>query len=242
MPSAIRAVLCAVCGQRFKSAHPKAKYCSRSCKLSHAPGCAPSRNLGALRSKRVRVAPSPRECIVCSTAFEALGKQKRCGLCRDNNWVAKTACGGCGSMFFARPNQIFCSRPCIPATVAIGERPCPRCGEPTTSGSNAFCPPCKKAARRDNNRRKNVKRRGGPQPSRRISIHEVCQRDGWRCHLCGKRVSDRYASPHPLSATLDHLIPLADGGSDEPENLALAHRDCNTRRNTGGTVQLLLFG
>jgi 5-methylcytosine-specific restriction endonuclease McrA len=49
-------------------------------------------------------------------------------------------------------------------------------------------------------------------------------------------------SPHPRSPTVDHLIPVSEGGTDAPENLRLAHRTCNTKRGTRGTVQLLLVG
>jgi 5-methylcytosine-specific restriction endonuclease McrA len=33
--------------------------------------------------------------------------------------------------------------------------------------------------------------------------------------------------PHPRSATLDHVIPRAHGGSDHRDNLQLAHLECN---------------
>jgi len=33
---------------------------------------------------------------------------------------------------------------------------------------------------------------------------------------------------------------IARGGTHEPFNVALAHLRCNNRRQTGGTVQLLL--
>ena len=33
--------------------------------------------------------------------------------------------------------------------------------------------------------------------------------------------------PHPSSASLDHVIPAAQGGSHDRDNLQLAHRSCN---------------
>lgn len=75
-----------------------------------------------------------------------------------------------------------------------------------------------------------------------MSIHELGARDGWRCHLCRRRVSPRLRSPHRMSATFDHLVPVTDGGTDEPENLRLAHLTCNSSRGKRGTVQLLLVG
>jgi 5-methylcytosine-specific restriction endonuclease McrA len=41
------------------------------------------------------------------------------------------------------------------------------------------------------------------------------------------------ASPHeydPRRATLDHIVPLEQGGSDHITNLRLAHRSCNIKR------------
>ena len=58
----------------------------------------------------------------------------------------------------------------------------------------------------------------------------VYKRDRYRCHLCGKKVDVTLASKHPLSASLDHLVPRSQGGSDDPENLRLAHRLCNSTR------------
>lgn len=40
------------------------------------------------------------------------------------------------------------------------------------------------------------------------------------CHLCGA----------PGADTLDHLVPRSMGGTDELENLAPAHKSCNSSR------------
>lgn len=34
----------------------------------------------------------------------------------------------------------------------------------------------------------------------------------------------------PDGATIDHIVPLSLGGSDEPANVATAHRRCNIRK------------
>lgn len=67
-------------------------------------------------------------------------------------------------------------------------------------------------------------------------------RDGFRCHLCRGRVDMRLSGMHPKGPTIDHLIPVTAGGGDDPTNVALAHRECNVRRQTGGEVQLRLLG
>jgi 5-methylcytosine-specific restriction endonuclease McrA len=75
-----------------------------------------------------------------------------------------------------------------------------------------------------------------------MSIEELCQRDGFRCHLCRRRVNPNLRAPHPRSATFDHLMPVSAGGNDDPANLALAHFGCNSSRGARGTVQLALIG
>ena len=47
------------------------------------------------------------------------------------------------------------------------------------------------------------------------------------CGICGQPVDKSLKYPHPMSATVDHIIPCAKGGSDDLENLQLAHRKCN---------------
>lgn len=48
------------------------------------------------------------------------------------------------------------------------------------------------------------------------------------CAICGKPVDKTLKSPHPLSATVDHIIPVSKGGHpSDLANLQLAHRCCN---------------
>lgn len=48
------------------------------------------------------------------------------------------------------------------------------------------------------------------------------------CAICGQEVDRRYKYPHPLSPSIDHIIPLAKGGHpSDLSNLQLAHRWCN---------------
>jgi 5-methylcytosine-specific restriction endonuclease McrA len=59
---------------------------------------------------------------------------------------------------------------------------------------------------------------------------EIYERDGWRCHLCGRRIFKSKRWPDPKSGTIDHIVPLSEGGIDEPANVAAAHWDCNREK------------
>ena len=72
---------------------------------------------------------------------------------------------------------------------------------------------------------------------------EIYERDRWRCGLCRKPVSKSRRWPDPLSASIDHLVPIARGGDHVRTNVQLAHLNCNVRKNIrGGGEQLMLFG
>ena len=52
------------------------------------------------------------------------------------------------------------------------------------------------------------------------------------CALCGQPVDMSLKYPHPLSATVDHVIPIAKGGHpSDIENLQLAHFTCNRQKS-----------
>jgi 5-methylcytosine-specific restriction endonuclease McrA len=61
-----------------------------------------------------------------------------------------------------------------------------------------------------------------------ITRRRVFDRDDWRCQLCGQAVPKQAEVPDPAAPTLDHIIPLAAGGTHEYSNVQLAHFLCNS--------------
>ena len=55
--------------------------------------------------------------------------------------------------------------------------------------------------------------------SRRLR-YEVLRRDSYTCRYCGAKAPD-------VKMTVDHVVPVALGGTDEPANLVAACGDCN---------------
>lgn len=52
------------------------------------------------------------------------------------------------------------------------------------------------------------------------------------CAICGQRVNKKLKYPHPMSATVDHIIPVSKGGHpSDIENLQLAHFSCNRKKS-----------
>lgn len=82
-----------------------------------------------------------------------------------------------------------------------------------------------RAKERERNRMR-AKRDGGA-PGKILWIMVIgllTERDGWSCHVCSVTVDWETAS-------IDHLIPRYRNGTHDPNNLRLAHRRCNNRRN-----------
>ena len=124
--------------------------------------------------------------------------------------------------------------------VRISYHNCKNCGVLFTSKARTnrlYCTrDCAfKAGRRtDKHRRRTAERVGDF-----ITIYELGERDGWRCHLCGKAIVLRSGGA-ALAPSIDHLIPISSGGPHTWANVAIAHKRCNSQRRTGGLVQLRL--
>ena len=69
-----------------------------------------------------------------------------------------------------------------------------------------------------------------------VNRYAIFRRDNWKCWLC-QETCDRNADPQSDRApSLDHIIPLANGGTHEPGNVQTAHRLCNALRSNRPTI------
>lgn len=77
-----------------------------------------------------------------------------------------------------------------------------------------------------------------------VSPRRIYERDGWRCQLCLKPVRRDLTVPAPLAPVIDHVMPLARGGTHEPANVQCAHFICNSMKSdtVPSATQLMLFG
>lgn len=75
-------------------------------------------------------------------------------------------------------------------------------------------------------------------PYRRL-CHEV-KALGDPCWLCGHNINPDLDPRHPMSFTLDHVMPLSRGGDLlDPRNARSAHRRCNSRKGNRTMPQKL---
>lgn len=64
----------------------------------------------------------------------------------------------------------------------------------------------------------------------KIDYKEIYIRDNYVCQICGEPVKMNEKYPHPLSSSIDHIIPLAKGGTHERKNVQLSHLTCNLHK------------
>ena len=105
------------------------------------------------------------------------------------------------------------------------EKYCPNCGNVYNDLKAKFCTNCATK----------LEIRYGRQPIPRKLRHEVFKRDGFCCRECG-------ASKDETSLEIDHILPVAKGGTNDIDNLQTLCRECNRMKHTdewvGGKTDL----
>lgn len=217
---------CAKCGLTITDRGPQAAYCSKQCSLDthHA-------NEFEARKKRIQkqnlfsienVAP----CLNPQCFNAAIYAQHR-GFCSSK----------CASYW--RLNKDW-----------LGEGPscrvyfysCPDCQKPLISNYKSayfkVCECCQLIRKNAINARKNHKRRAaGPSV---LSVNQIAKRDGTHCHICRRKVDMKLSGISKYGPTIEHILPVSLGGTNDPANLALAHRHCNMLRSNQGHSQMML--
>lgn len=154
-------------------------------------------------------------------------------------------CGKCGKWLYrgnGKKGEDRRCRECIRKRVSLKKaavrvripklRPCKLCAEPTGgTGTIPYCEICRPIREWQRNYDKTRARRcrmngGACEP---YTIATVAMMSSGICALCDRPVENAPA-PHPLSPTVDHIIPIARGGDDTLANVQLAHWGCNSRK------------
>lgn len=69
-------------------------------------------------------------------------------------------------------------------------------------------------------------------------VTRLMARDGENCTICNKPL-DRHLrdGDHARYITFDHIVPRSHGGTDRPDNLRLAHQQCNRERGNDPLIE-----
>jgi len=89
-----------------------------------------------------------------------------------------------------------------------------------------YHPSCSKEAESARYRIKTVKRQKHTNPYR-ISHEQVVRAYGDNCHICQKPIDLDLPRTNRFGLTVDHVIPVSKGGTDDLSNLRPAHWICN---------------
>ena len=80
--------------------------------------------------------------------------------------------------------------------------------------------------RRSNDQARRARKKGNSVTSAALLV-DIVERDGLQCGACGVSVDLSLAWPDPFSKSVDHIVPLARGGSHSLDNCQLMHLRCN---------------
>lgn len=246
---------CEHCGDVFKGKNGnKNQFCSRQCKDDYRKRWRTERNcawcVAAFTPKR-----SSRDGIVCSRScakqYEA--SKRRVPAPRKltpryvsgrSSFVEPVVCEACGEGYTYKRERSDGQprRFCLTHSDLHGKERrrfnCAECGKDvitswTGDSRRKFCSDscCKRHHSRP-----------GSQDIPRSVRRKIGDRDDWVCGLCGDSIDRNEEVPHPYAATIDHIVPRARGGSDELNNLQIAHFRCNSEKGAGSFGSQMRLG
>lgn len=252
--------VCLECGVHFVGRTRAQGWCSPECRrIGYNKNRAAYKRSRARREQRV----CPRcarhfEVRVYRSEGARPGKFVFCPECRTLPYAEKyplneRVCAECGKSFSRR--RRFCSDACAKEAERKRRRPprevtCAECGRAVTFVGRHFYRYCSDKCREAvKNRRKNKRRRGAfPAKARKrarvygvdyepVNRRKVFERDGYRCQICGHQLAKKDVGKSKSRApTLDHRVPMANGGGHTYENCQTACSICNSEKSNFSSV------
>lgn len=165
-------------------------------------------------------------CVVCDVQFVARNEKTVCSAeChkreRRSKWQAHY------QRTQKRPDRQFICQTCEKTVTATGSGSArgKYCSKDCYRRSEAY------KAQRIRSKVAYRTRRDGRPVNTDITVKGIIDRYGSACVVCGEKVGgNRLPVLHPMALTIDHVIPIARGGTHTWENVRLAHRICNSRK------------
>jgi len=232
-PYKFRVRRCEVCGVLYRPTYGAQRTCSRSCGLFlRWTAAGKPLSMPRLHGQHTDV-------MFCSICGRATERRSACSYCRRHSAQEINAW---------RWTEHLSSRPAIS---------CGDCGAEMRDWSGRrYCTACsdKRARLAEHARRVECGashrarcRFYGVPYDRSLKRSRVFRRDGYRCHICGRKTLPGTHWSHPRHPTVDCLVPLSVPGSPGYvyENVACACFRCNSVKSAGvggDGDQLLLIG
>jgi 5-methylcytosine-specific restriction enzyme A len=198
--------VCLVCGETTSRTGPRQKYCSDAC---YAEGM---RQLVRKHHPPLRSYGTQDACVTCGQGFIVSSATHR--YC--SKVCATRAANGRKRQQFGRTQFVGIEFVCT-----ICHRTAVR-----TTGPQIYC--SKDCARRAHyqKRTKKIQTHLGLPYTRR----QIFARDKWTCQSCRKKVRDNVSLQHPSRSTIDHIVPLSQGGPECASNVHTLCWPCNHRK------------
>jgi hypothetical protein len=229
---------CQRCGKEFiPSNNSKGMFCSCHCKALVCGG----RHGWNKRDSRV---------IAIDKLCKLLARIKDCVVCgkrqiRQSNSLASTCSRECDLEYGRRKSKekLRRYRPLL-----LTSKICASCNKEFSITyvhshlKQIYCPVCVKRRNKRNGSQEQRARRAGV-VYQYVIKEKVFERDGWRCHLCGRKTPMKLMGTYDNRAPeLDHIIPLGCKGSHVYENVKCCCRECNGNKGAIPLGQPMLFG
>lgn len=232
-------IACANCGKLTTMNNLNAKFCSDKCRRKYN---------GKHRGNK-------QECKQCSKTFYEYKKRLFCSLeCRRSyetenkksrpEYIPKPkqikTCINCNKEYETHQTESkYCSYECRYESsyrYMVERKPtynikCKECGKwfSTTNKGKKYCSvTCSdrfEYRKKETIRRERIKQNGRIDWD--ISIERLIHRDKGICYLCGEQVKTNLDPNHDYYPSIEHVIPVAKGGTHTWDNVKLAHRKCN---------------
>jgi 5-methylcytosine-specific restriction endonuclease McrA len=176
----------------------------------------------------------------CTWCGKPRGKSRRpvCASCLKPRTLAD--CRRCGQPFWPWANgashaRKFCCRPKRQPKAPTIRQPaaCIWCVAPFVPLNTRQVACSTTCRQRYESKRRKLRLRG--LTTQVVSAKQLYKRGDGLCKLCGLQVDPSLAYPHPMAMTVDHIVPISKGGTQDDANLQLAHSRCNTSKGNRPT-------
>lgn len=239
-----REVECRNCGKVFVTDNERKVSCSEKCRSSYN-----KRNRGIEQTcascgksfHRYKVQTyCSNECLLKVAKQKRERKDLITRLVKAIDPDRQTICAKCGQTFYQTGRKEYCSYECRYSnyySVIVSKRPkykknCKYCGKDfiTTRSNAAYCTNdcCKRFKWRRNEALRDQRIKVNGEVHWDITLEKLVKRDKNICYLCNEEVHMDKHYNHNMYGSIDHVIPLAKGGTHTWNNVKLAHRICNS--------------